>query len=313
MYFGLFVFFYSVLLSPQYHPLIGERILWVFIVASILQIFVMHDTTTVVRYVALSTPIFFAILFYSFFQRGTEKLNISLVLKIFPLMVIAAIGAKRLPLSFAILLCTILPILFLFSRLHLRGALQSIPIGKWMIFLAILSTVYLVGFAETRAYFGGNSTAQNISDIKDFTDILPALEFKALGDRKPLWEAAWRAIVEEKSLFPPIEPRKISFGASDVEVDFGAHNIALELLRYYGLIAGTIGTLVYLGLLGRMARIVVSYRVDSLLFIFGVTTFTNAFIGGVIGHYVLSDNFSFLILGLGGICYGCLRINESTA
>jgi len=301
LYLGIFPFFYGVLSSTTFDRKVFNQVLLVLVFAMFLQL--LYPTNFTVRYVFLAVPVFFTFLFLSFIAPQltiTSKL-FSLAI---PLASCALIVIGAIQLTFAVLATTAVAITFILARLWSSRTVSKFPLGKLLAFAAILLTVYLVNDGLTSDQ---NVDAASITEARSLNDLISALRFKAFGDRAPLWAGAWRGIYEERNLWPPERPPFISYETASgvkLEVDFGAHNIGLELLRHFGIAIGVTGILVYLAIIVHVSTTIFRRALSLQLLILGATVLASAFVGGIVGQYVLMCNYSFLLMSLAGIVYG---------
>jgi hypothetical protein len=301
LYLGIFPFFYGALSSTTFDRKVFNQVLLVLTFAMFLQL--LYPTNFTVRYVFLSVPVFLTFLFLLFIapQLTIASRLFSLVI---PLGTCGLIVTGAIPLTFAVLATTAVAIAFILARLWSSQTVSKFPLGKLLAISAILLTVYLVNDGLTS---NQNVDSASITEARSFDDFFAALKYKAFGDRAPLWAGAWRGIAAGRNLWPPERPPSIFYetlSGVELEVDFGAHNIGLELLRNFGIVIGVLGILVYLAIIVHLSTTVFRRELPIQLLILGATVLASAFIGGIVGQYVLMCNFSFLLMGLAGIVCG---------
>src|SRR5690606_1375724 len=101
---------------------------------------------------------------------------------------------------------------------------------------------------------GGYSTYQQIDianfEIVDFESFMTYLNFKTFDDRAVLWKGAWDFLINKSFYWPTGEVPSYSFQTSsgrDIEdIEFGVHNLGLELMRNYGIVFGVYLISIYL-------------------------------------------------------------------
>lgn len=296
IYLGLFGFFYGVLIADQVNRTVIERVFWVLLISVFIQTSGLVEGT--IRYIFLGIPLLTTVAISSLLI--TRRIDISLTTLV-PLLLSMPLILRNIN-TFTIVLSTIIAILLVFAHTHWKILVRRLPVGKVLGGLAILLTVYVVSTTDEMAVGG---QGRNAADIETWGDILPTLEYKAFGDRGTVWVGAWNILVRENNIWPPDQPPQLGYevGQKTMEVTFGAHNIGLELLRQYGFVVGFAGIGVYLAIMGYIGRTFVSRTANRLMLIVGAVVLA-VFFTGLVGHYVLINNFSFLLTGLAGIVYG---------
>ena len=258
-----------------------------------------------VRYKIVAIPLVTCIAISSLlFRRG---IKVSPVIVTSPVLFLALIPAGLLTVTFTLIVIAMMSILFVASFAYFRPILKWVPIGRGLVALAVLATVYVLSSAGEQVGIGYG--ARTVGEVNSLGDILPALEFKAFGDRGILWGGVWSVLVQENNVWPPIQPPLVSYEAGHkmLEVTFGAHNIGLELLRQYGFVVGSIGLAVYVNIVLAVGKGVSVYNLHPLTLVIGAVVLATSVIGGLTGHFVLMNNFSFLLMSLAGIVVGSVR------
>ena len=115
----------------------------------------------------------------------------------------------------------------------------SIPIVPYLLVAATMA----YGIKNFDKFdFSDFDAGENIS-IKSSNALASRFEYKLLGDRAPFWAAGFTQIVGEANLFPPVVIDNVTGSYADdsqFEVGFGAHNLYLDIIRYYGIIPGSL-------------------------------------------------------------------------
>lgn len=308
LYLGLYPFFYGTLVYDRFTRQILNRIIVLLFIAPFLNVLGIVEGT--VRYYWFSFPLFVSILpTYLLTRRKLDYPRYLLIISIiFILLVgIGAFGLRFTLIFSALFSCTIIllfayrakPILTIFTR-------KSV---------AILSVAVVAFFvANATDYLPENSSNIDLYDIESFEELPSTLQNKAFGDRAVLWQGGWNTMIQQNNIWPPLDIPLITFENADgvkIEgVQFGIHNIGLELLRQYGFIVGFISITVYLGIVAYCGRIFFTKSVPSMIVILSAVIIAVGITGGMVGQFVLMNNFSFLLTGLAGIVYGYSLIEE---
>ena len=122
-------------------------------------------------------------------------------------------------------------------------------------------------------------------------------KFKIFGDRAVLWDGVIDGIAQNSELLPPVEGWNISFRniqGSMMDVEFESHNLALDIIRKNGFVAGFVLIVIYLsGMFYAMGSLhhVNPYGIvlGSLVIGAGVSVFLT-------GQYTLQLNSSFFFM-----------------
>ena len=256
-----------------------------------------------IRYYFLALPLLMTVALSALMT--TRRTDVTRWILVSSLLFVALILMGKFKLTFTIIFSTVVAVLLVYTHTHWKVVVRGLPIGKLLGLFAIILTIYVVMSTGERGGVGYG--VRGVGQIESLGDILPALEFKAFGDRGILWAGAWDTLVRENNIWPPIQPPLLNYVMStghELEVTFGAHNIGLELLRQYGFVVGFIGILVYLTMIGYVGRVFVLRPKYRLMMIVGAEVLATALVGGLVGQYVLMNNFSFLLTGLAGLVYG---------
>ncbi|MDK9708685.1 MAG: hypothetical protein OEL83_16705 [Desulforhopalus sp.] len=301
LYLGLFGFFYGVLIAEQVNQVVIERVLWI-----LLTCVLVHASGLVeayIRYYFLALPILTVVAVASLI--GSQKKIVSRPLIISPLLFAPLMVFGRLEVTFTLLLTVLVALLIILSNRFWRDFFLGISTGKVLCGVAISVMFYVMITAGERGASG--YLASNLRDVESWSDIFSALEFKAFGDRGVLWTGTWETLVYANNVFPPIHPPLVEFKplrGSMQEVTYGAHNIGLELLRQYGFAVGFVGISLYLLMVGHAGKIFMSRSSNYLSMTVGAVVMANAVVGGLVGQFVLMNNFSYLLMGLLGVVFG---------
>jgi hypothetical protein len=203
---------------------------------------------------------------------------------------------------------------FLIVILYYRGKINAIfKLTGALPFLVILF-LYTYGIKNYLSISDLNithSTNETI-DFTSWTNFSDRLLFKFYGDRAPFWSAGFYQIIDTKSVLPPINPPNLEskmISGKTLEVTFGSHTTFIELIRKFGIFAGSIlgFILIYMTILSRKVFLV------SKLEKYAVPFFSMAIICTIIvsfaGQFEILPGYALLSLGVQGIAYGIYKNN----
>lgn len=152
--------------------------------------------------------------------------------------------------------------------------------------------------------------AQNYAGIdmtnyyNDGQGLFDKLMAKVFIDRGLLWAGAIQGIIENTVLTPPIEEWFLTFSNIDqtnIEVDFEAHSLMLELTRRNGYIMGFLLSITYLR--WQYKLIISSIGQDLYINIFRYAIFGVCISVFITGQYTLQLNTSFFFMTMtGALC-----------
>lgn len=302
-YLGLFPFFYGIAIAPKLNKTIYSALIFVISFALLFMLTPLVGKT--VRIVFFTIPFLFA-----FFANGFtafQKSNRALIVTIFILAILYFyINLNQLTLT--LLLSCLLAFVLVYLKRKDSYFLKPLS-SKWIILFGL--ALLVVGITRHQQFIGDNVAIYYIDyddwQISDFDQIRSRLTYKFFADRVPIWAGTWNYIWQQKELFPSMIS-EISFEIKYLSghhgiTSIGAHNLILELLKYYGWIAGLItGTVYYyyLYFAGRALRVLKHDTYQTSLF---STAFSVGLVGSIVGSFPLIAGFSFLIISLFGIAY----------
>ena len=296
MYFGLFSFFYFLLLAGK---ITINHLKYLFITLAISVVLSLFYSNTI-RYNFYSLPIFFGLLLISLKHI---KLFYKFFFGAFLLVVIIESHGMTSTLLFTSLITGLISIYYLKTKkLSLR-----IP------FILLVLTVF-VGLNAIQTY---NPTAPQVMnydvskeklDILDLTSIYKRSKFKLFVDRMPIWYSIYDNYVINGDYAIPIAPKKAwvyySIHGTKNYSTIPAHNIFLELIKEYGILTGLLLSIVYIMMIIKSSLLLKIKGLNIYLILISSSIVSCGFFGGMTGQYPLIGDFSFLFVGLAGLCYG---------
>ncbi len=299
-YLGLFPFFYFVSIKDKIDNFIIHRIIIALILLFLATIFFNLEN---IRINSFTTSFFLILWLLLFFSNIYKQLDIWLKLGLLLIFTSLFIGFVDLKfhIIFIIILATITAIIKKKNKLFLLNFFVSkkiILLASLLVFLII----YNIYDYRLSSYFYERETFsyENIFSYPDF------IIYKAFGDRGLIWSGVWESISTNVEIIPPLLIKNLifkSFRGVEIEVTYGAHNIAFELIRYYGLLLGLINLIVYIYILVKLSTLFYYPHKSFIITILIALTFSTGLVIGITGMYVLMLNYSLLQTGFAGILY----------
>ena len=134
------------------------------------------------------------------------------------------------------------------------------------------------------------------------------------GDRAIFWDAAWIQLRELKPVWPLHDIPNISTyslsGDLLDDIEFGAHNTPLELLRIFGFVMGGLLIVCYIFCTVISARVFASKTIDAFMIPMFTVVFANVIIIFLGGTAAMLPNYALFTFGLMGVAYGLVENNE---
>lgn len=166
--------------------------------------------------------------------------------------------------------------------------------------------VLMVVFVTRNALeLGDVGLAKGAMDYTNFSDFPKYIQHKAFGDRGVVWKGVWNALTDQNLWWPPLAPIEYTIetvrGAEIEDIDYGAHNLPLELMRNYGFVVGGILGFIYVSTLIKMVRGIGIFKNDFILLSLVSLFFSIGFMTGLTGQSTLHPNVSFTFMGMVGV------------
>jgi len=299
---GFFAFFYGAVIAAHFDNVSMQRVLWVLLVPLLMQVAGLFDIT--IRYTFLTIPLFIMLSAAPFFIKGTAHFFRSILF--YPVLFMALRAAGGL--TFTGLSSALVGFGLLLGHSYAHGTLKRVPLTRFFAVGSVLILVYVTASISDlqdskRAFVGAQSSSALHNLINEF-------QLKAFGDRGVLWRGTLEVLGREGTIYPPSTPPQVSYVTLDgalMEVTFGAHNVFLELVRIYGFGVGIAGIFVYLWIFSHVGRAFSSGKIDQSVALLGAALLGTGFMGGLVGQFVLMNNFSLLLMGLAGVFCGLTR------
>lgn len=308
-YLGLFCFYYGIFISKTFTKNIWSGLLTVFLIMIVFQELDLFGTIRTLNFIF---PFTLGIAVYSVLKnkRIMTKNQILIIFIIQIYHFINFIVGSSLTNLTTLIFSIILLLLYIYNyRIILNILFKPISFA-FIIFIFIL---LVSNYGDKTLPVSVNDAAATY-ELRNYDQMKDRITFKLFADRLPLWKGSLELIYNEFKLFPSTIQSKISVKYEsqmiEREVEYGAHNLYLDLIIPYGLIIGTMAIVVYILLIIIDAKNINRINTPAIYIICFLTIFSISFIGSISGSYMLSSNFSLLLMGLAGIVHSKLLIER---
>ncbi len=312
-YLGLFPFFYGIIIAPKMNKVIIQGIFLSLFILPFLKF--MPGVEISIRAYWFSFPLFFGLIGAKIFLRNKFQVPVHWIL--LSLIFIIFSISSLLGLKFTLLFSAFVTIVAIIASINGYQVILSLFSKPRVILISFLLVVGLI-YGNNRWGSVGASREYSPEAISYFEwdEFWTDFRYKATGDRAVIWAAGWNMISQNELVWPPYEVPEYSYitntGTEIEEVQFGIHNIGLELMRNYGMVVGGFITLIYLllliigpgGYLRKKRKGPVAYTLLA-----GACLGTGL-VGGLVGQYVLMVTFSFILMSVCGMLYASKFLAE---
>lgn len=302
MYFGLFSFFYFVLIAHKFK--IGHikyLVITLFLTAA-LSIFYPYT----IRYNFFTLPLLVTLLTVSL-----KRITVSYKLFFSSLLILPFLLSRVV--TTTIISTSIISALIAFNYFRKEKLSARLP----YVFLASTVLIVLVAILNYDSFTPQTSNYDvetDKIDLFDASSIYRRSKYKLLEDRMPIWYSVYYNYLIKGDYAIPVVPKNtyshISILGTESDSTIPAHNIFLELVRNYGIIGGITLSLIYMQMIVKSSFILRLRGLNIYLVSIACTIITCGFLGGMIGQYLLLGTFSFLFMGFAGLCYGFYYISK---
>ena len=293
-YLSFWAFLYCVLLSNT----ISSRILSTIIV-SIVVLYLFGNVLNFINISRLSSIFMLLSLVYGFFIiLKTKYFVVGFVIMV--LGVPAFLFGEHGTFTSLISVIYAISVIILWDR---RKRFISKTMG-WIPFIVIFIIIFY-GIINYRTVDLGNYS--DSMDFSSWSGFWSRLRFKLYGDRAVFWDAGWDQLMYYTPWFPKHNmPDIIVYDLEGriAEVEFGAHNSPLQLLRIFGFIMGGVLIVCYMImtiLSSDYFKLFNSNRWEVPLFAISITNTIVVFLTGTLS---MLPEFALFSFGLMGVAYG---------
>lgn len=304
LYLGIFSFFYGILIAKKLNKDIINAIINVLIFIMIFNAFgfISNMRGQIFSYV------FFCVIGLLTIAGKKRYLSLNNIIIFSGIILIAMLLTGFIDIRFHFLFSIVLS--FLMVYLHVKNSyLIDYLSNKIVIIFSIAVLAFIIYYT--------NEYASSSLEFRDYTfdqvsNYPQLLYFKIFGDRGILWQSVWNDIIYYKYFIPPLVVKPINYVTTSgivIEYESGAHNIVLELIRVYGIIFGLIISTIYFIILIFLGKTLKNRIIDKKVLLLVSTAYSIMLIVGIVGVFVLTINFSFLIIGLSGLSFSYTKFN----
>jgi hypothetical protein len=308
-YFGIFPFFYGILISHKLDKPIWTALFSIFILSVIFHFTFIFNST--VRIIFYAIP---AIIAFSIHKKKEFKVNT--LLKIFSIMImIFVLITINNNTTLTILGSIVFASVLVYLRNRNRQRIIEILTSKYIILSSILIVFLVIQTTTTVSYSGRLKGAQSLR-ITNPAELFDRAQIKFFADRGPIWKGVWIDMLSKNNFLPPlsIESYKVKYSARRIkESTLEAHNLYLALLQKYGWLVGISISIAFIIMLLKSAKSLNLLTTDPFIITTASTVFSVGVIGSMFGQFPLMTQFSFMFTGLAGICYFSIFSRYSNA
>lgn len=291
-YLSFFAFFYGTLISDTFNK---QIVMTIMISLFVVFLFYLSDVVVFTRVIVGFTFFFIGALSVIFISK---KMNyLFLIISIFAFYSLYTNPDESTLTTLFVSLFTFLISLFYFQNKNkiVLSATGYIP-------FILIFLVYWYGI-NNYLNVGLISAPEITSGLNNISD---RISYKFFADRAPFWAGGFAQIITYKHLFPIPDIPDITatmISGSELEISFGSHTTFIELIRKYGLIAGSVLSfaLIYIVVVSR--KIFMIRGIDPYIVVFFAMAFATTITLSLTGQYEMMPGYALLSLGVLGICY----------
>lgn len=296
-------FFYGCLIASQIDERHFLRVLFILFAALVLEALPTVDGT--IRLYFLAAPVFFALFAQWILSRGILPRSRWLVVGFF--VSLALLASNQITPTFVVIGSCVVAMSFIALNLRIKKAALMKLVTMVSAAASVVITTYVMSANNAQSFHTG---IENLASVNSIGGVFESARFKIFGDRGVLWRGVWASLVSGISFFPSWQITDIVFYTledAEMEVTYGAHNMFLESLRYYGWFCGAISCVLIFQISIKGVAACLSLRQASLAAVLSAGATALLVFGGTFGHFVFANNISLLLLALVGIGYGMAR------
>ena len=152
-------------------------------------------------------------------------------------------------------------------------------------------------------------------DFSDWNSFSNRAQYKFFGDRAIYWDASWKQLLEYKPILPlhdipNISTYSILTGKLLDDLEFGAHNTPLQLLRIFGFLMGGLLIFLYIYYTVISSSVFNSKGDKAMMIPLFAVVFADVIILFLTGTAVMLSSFALFSFGLLGVAYGISKDKE---
>lgn len=296
-YWGVFVFFYGVLISNRFSDENAKSTFMVLMIAYILRLIGFEYG----RILGVTIFLSIGLLFLNFYKQIALSRRLTIVsLGIVCVYIYSMDESTFTVLGTIVFMCAII-------RMYMHGNTKGILKITGIIPFLLIFALYIWGITQYLDMNNALAGREETLNIMDPVALWHRLQFKIFEDRAPFWAGAFSQVMEYKPILPIHDMPVITacmIDGRDVEADFGAHTTFIAILRNYGIIAGVIlgYCIIKITIMSRNVFRLPNMRPYFLL-IYSIA-FSYGIIGYLTGTYPVMMDCSLMTMTVMGIAYG---------
>jgi hypothetical protein len=302
-YLGLFPFFYGVLVAPKVNNTVVSGILFTLFILPLYTLLPFSELT--IRAYWFSFPVFFSLVGAKIILR--QKFDMKNYWFVLGGIFLIAFGQS---LKFTLIFSGLIALIALRSSLKRDTVVLKFLAKPRIILLSVLLVAFMINGAKKFSVQKSNAFLQQ-DELSYFVwdEFWTLLQFKAFDDRAVIWAGGWDTIIKTELWWTPYDVPQYSYetnkGADIENIEYGIHNIGLELMRNYGIMVGGFITLIYLFFIiqGPGKYLFRNRKLDGLS-ILASACIGAGLVGALVGQFVLMVTFSLILMSISGILFG---------
>jgi hypothetical protein len=301
MYMWIFPFFYAIIVAERGRPYPWKT---TFLCLALMWTFSFFHILPEIRAATLSFILLFTIagsFIINFGKLGAYVKEFGWLLSLLAITSVAVVGLGIQELKFSVLFSIIVAIAILgLYKLRWKNLIRVFSSTPFYILLAGFVIYAIANASRLAEGLGTEGLAYNNLD-----DFWAHLEYKTFGDRGILWEGAWNQIASSKHYLPPIFLESYEFynveGSLMKDIEFGAHNVILELFRNLGILFGIFASVYYIWFLIHVGRVLKNRRLPPYILSLTAALFGIGLVFGLTGQLTVQITTSFVYACLLGV------------
>lgn len=307
LYFSMFAFFYGILIKETF----SKKVMMAYFITLIL-LYLLNFANLIspdffmVRLTFYIIPFFGAFLSYYFFGRGKKVHVVYLLIGILIILTSLILTDSTFTIYLTTFFAFVISTMYYNKKFKILYRSLGLP--------AFLVVFLLISYAITEFEVNDYSSYKDLemSDINSFESLSNRMKMKFFDDRAPIWVGVWEDIIYDMNWLPPTVVSEIKVATridKEIDFDFHAHNVYLELLRTNGIIMGIVLSIIFVIFVLLARKIYLLPGVNSLFIVFISAALSSMIIGAITGIYVLLATFAPFVITIIGLAYAMSQNN----
>jgi hypothetical protein len=300
-YLGLFPFFYFLTIKNARLDILYEYIFYMSLFTITFQMLGLLLIDGVVGTIYLAIPFFVSHLFIFFIQKRAKIAKDKLLIFL-PLAILSISGIINL--TTTILFSSIISAFLVLYYFKFNTIPKKFPLVFVVLtFVLVLYAIY--DFDPKKNITSFSDSIERELNAFDIESIIQRASFKFTEDRAPLWHAVFHNYVIDGGLWPVLLNEQLLIDvsyhdSSNIDSNLAAHNIYLELIRNYGLIAGVVISISFIIMIFLGSKPLSEKNVFFPSIVLSSIVLGIGYYSSMAGQFPLTGFFSFIFLGISG-------------